>query len=134
MMGVTLGLAVLVSAFGAVADNAAKPVAADKAAKIEKAARERAAKVSAPARAHKMVPGIVKIPYGKTPDGKETTLYRVMGAGGIVVDFVDYGARVVRIYTPDAKGDLADICVGWNSAVEEYILRLADLIREHKKE
>ena len=63
------------------------------------------------------VPGIVTIPYGKTASGERTHLYRIMGQGGVVADFTDYGARLVRLYTPDATADLANILEGFRPSV-----------------
>ncbi len=57
---------------------------------------------------------IVKSSFGKTSSGVETSLYRVTGAGGMIIDFSDHGARAVRIYAPDRNGNLADITTGFN--------------------
>jgi hypothetical protein len=63
------------------------------------------------------IPGIVTIPYGKTASGERTHIYRIMGQGGVVADFTDYGARLVRLYTPDATADLANIIEGFKPSV-----------------
>ena len=63
------------------------------------------------------IPGIVTIPYGKTASGERTHIYRIMGQGGVVADFTDYGARLVRLYTPDATADLANILEGFKPSV-----------------
>jgi hypothetical protein len=63
------------------------------------------------------IPGIVTIPYGKTASGERTHIYRIMGQGGVVADFTDYGARLVRLYAPDATGDLKNIIEGFKPSV-----------------
>lgn len=63
------------------------------------------------------IPGLVTMPYGKTAAGQRTHLYRVMGQGGVVADFTDYGARLVRLYLPDATGDLGNVLEGFLPSV-----------------
>ena len=65
------------------------------------------------------IPGIVTIPYGKTASGERTHLYRIMGQGGVVADFTDYGARLVRLYAPDETADLENILTGFKPSVIE---------------
>ncbi len=57
-------------------------------------------------------------PFGKLADGKETTIYRLKGLGGIILDITDYGGRLVRCYAPDKYGNLADVTLGWNTPGE----------------
>jgi len=64
-------------------------------------------------------PSVSVRPFGTTRDGQEVTLYRMVGAGGLVMDVIDYGGAVVRLYTPDREGKLTDITLGFNS-VREY--------------
>ena len=35
--------------------------------------------------------------------------YRIMGQGGAVMDFTDYGAKPLRCYVPEANGDLVNV-------------------------
>ena len=56
--------------------------------------------------------------FGKLSDGRQTQIYRLAGAGGLIVDVSDYGGRVVRVYAPDRHGNLADVTLGWNTAAE----------------
>ena len=62
--------------------------------------------------------GIEARPFGKLADGKETTIYRLKGLGGIILDITDYGGRLVRCYAPDKYGNLADVTLGWNTPGE----------------
>lgn len=66
------------------------------------------------------IPGLVTIPFGKTASGERTHLYRIMGQGGCVLDFTDYGARLVRAYVPNANGALVDIVAGAPTSVLGY--------------
>jgi aldose 1-epimerase len=68
------------------------------------------------------LPGLVVSDFGVTADGRKAKLYRIMGQGGIVADFSDHGARLVRLYLPDRDGNLADVTVGFNdvSGYEKY--------------
>ena len=56
--------------------------------------------------------------FGKLSDGRATKLWRIQGAGGLILDVTDYGGRVVRCYAPDRHGNLADVTLGWNTAAE----------------
>ena len=58
-------------------------------------------------------------PFGKLSDGREAKIWRITSPGGLVMDFTDYGGRLVRAYAPDRHGNLADVTMGWNTA-EEY--------------
>ena len=68
------------------------------------------------------LPGLVVSDFGVTADGRKAKLFRIMGQGGIVADFSDHGARLVRLYLPDRDGNLADVTVGFNdvSGYEKY--------------
>ena len=56
--------------------------------------------------------------FGRLSDGRETKLWRLVGADGLIVDASDYGGKVVRVYAPDRHGNLADVTLGWNTAAE----------------
>ena len=66
------------------------------------------------------IPGLVTIPFGKTASGERTHLYRIMGQGGVVADFLDYGARPYRLYVPDAMGALTDVIDGARPSIPAY--------------
>ncbi len=59
-------------------------------------------------------PSVVVKPFGKTKDGQLVHQYTLSGAGGVVMDVIDYGGKVVRLYTPDRMGAKADITLGFN--------------------
>ena len=58
------------------------------------------------------------IPFGKLKDGTPVKIYRLQGAGGLILDISDYGGRLVRCYAPDKFGNLADVTLGWNTPGE----------------
>ncbi|MGN0847752.1 MAG: aldose epimerase family protein [Kiritimatiellia bacterium] len=57
-------------------------------------------------------------PFGTLKDGTPVNLYRLQGAGGLILDVSDYGGRLVRCYAPDKFGNLADVTLGWNTPGE----------------
>lgn len=59
-------------------------------------------------------PSVIIQPFGKTANGELVQQYTLTGAGGCVMDVIDYGGKVVRLYTPDRNGDLTDITLGFN--------------------
>jgi aldose 1-epimerase len=59
-------------------------------------------------------PSVTVKPFGKTEDGQQVQQYTLTGAGGVVMDVIDYGGKVVRLYTPDRSGQKKDITL-WGS-------------------
>lgn len=53
--------------------------------------------------------------FGKTSQGEEATLYTLTNGNGMKVSFTDYGANIVSIIVPDAKGNMADINLGYEN-------------------
>lgn len=53
--------------------------------------------------------------FGKTKQGEEATLYTITNEHGMKVTFTDYGAHIVDIIVPDAKGNLADVNLGFEN-------------------
>ena len=68
-------------------------------------------------RTERPIPGLVTYSFGKTAGGERAHLYRIMGQGGAVMDFTDYGARPVRAYLPNATGALEDVLAGTRRSV-----------------
>lgn len=58
---------------------------------------------------------IRKEPFGKTVDGKRSTLYTMTNKNGYSVSISDFGATIVSIKTPDRDGVLKDIVLGFPS-------------------
>lgn len=55
-------------------------------------------------------------PFGKTPDGVETTLFTLTNAHGATLKLTDYGALIVAVETPDREGKKANLTWGFDSA------------------
>ena len=89
---------------------AEKPAAATQ----EDAAARRARKARRPNAERAARARVATRPFGTLKDGAEVKLYRLQGAGGLVLDVSDYGGRLVRCYAPDKFGNLADVTLGWN--------------------
>ncbi|MFA9462864.1 MAG: aldose epimerase family protein [Velocimicrobium sp.] len=58
---------------------------------------------------------IQKRNFGKTKDGKNVTSYILKNANGMEAEFIDYGARLVRLCVPDAKGKFNDVVLGFDN-------------------
>ena len=54
----------------------------------------------------------------KTPFGDKATMY-ILTDGIITAHIIDFGATIHRLYVPDAKGQLDDVVLGFDTA-EEY--------------
>lgn len=59
---------------------------------------------------------IFKIPFGKLPDGRETSLFTLQNESGFSVSLSDFGATLVSVLAPDRKGRLTDILCGYECA------------------
>lgn len=53
--------------------------------------------------------------YRKLPDGREVHLYTLRNKNGMVAKVTDYGAILVSLEVPDAKGKLADVTLGYDT-------------------
>ena len=63
-----------------------------------------------------MAAALASVPYGQTEKGEAASLYRLESKGGVIAEFTDYGARLVRLYAPDRFGNLVDVTLGFNDA------------------
>ncbi len=59
--------------------------------------------------------GMKKQPFGKTPDGKEITLYTLTNKNGMEVTIANFGGVVVSLKPPDRSGKFADVVLGYDS-------------------
>ena len=55
------------------------------------------------------------VDFGVTKYGEKAKKYILNGAGGVVLEVSDYGGKVVRLFTPDKKGKMKDVVVGFDS-------------------
>ena len=53
--------------------------------------------------------------FGKTSQGEEAVLYTVNNNNGMKVSYTDYGANIVSIIVPDAKGNAVDVALGFEN-------------------
>lgn len=54
-------------------------------------------------------------PFGKMPDGRAVSLYTLVNTSGMKADITNYGGIIVRLSTPDRRGRLDDIVLGYDS-------------------
>ncbi|HEY3743869.1 MAG TPA: aldose epimerase family protein [Bryobacteraceae bacterium] len=53
--------------------------------------------------------------FGKMPDGTPVTLYTLTNKNGVSLSVMTYGATVQSIKAPDAKGQIADVVLGFDN-------------------
>jgi aldose 1-epimerase len=53
--------------------------------------------------------------FGKLDDGTMVDLYRLKNRNGLEVEITNYGGAVVRLRTPDRRGRMADIVLGYDN-------------------
>ena len=53
--------------------------------------------------------------YGTLPDGRIARIFTLINQRGMVAKITDYGAILVALLVPDAKGKLADVTLGYDS-------------------
>lgn len=58
---------------------------------------------------------VTKQEFGKTADGQAVDLYILKNKKGVEAAITNYGAIVVSLKTPDAKGQMADIALGFDN-------------------
>lgn len=57
--------------------------------------------------------------FGKSPEGREITLYTVTNSKGMKMAVTDLGAILVRLFVPDKEGQAEDVVLGFDRA-EDY--------------
>ncbi len=78
---------------------------------------------------HGMLVGMLSVrSFGRLADGTEVKLYTVQREG-IEAAFLDYGARLVSLKVPDARGADGDVVLGYAS-LDEYVEDKSVLRRE----
>ncbi len=60
-------------------------------------------------------PTVESSEWGKMPNGQIITKFRIVGAGGVVMEALDYGARVYRLELPDRNGKMEDVTIGFSN-------------------
>lgn len=59
---------------------------------------------------------ITKSSFGKTPDGKELSLYTLQSPSGMKVTITNYGGVVTTIQVPDRNGKMGDVVLGYDNS------------------
>ena len=67
-----------------------------------------------------------KIPFGKTSDGREASLYELCN-GGLTVEILDYGAAIYSIRTPDREGRPVDVILA-PATLEQFTTGYFDVV------
>ncbi len=67
-----------------------------------------------------MIPVVTQKSFGQLADGREVQLYTLKNANGIELDVTNYGGIITRLVTPDAKGQGADIVLGYDN-LPQYV-------------
>lgn len=58
--------------------------------------------------------------FGITPAGEKTHLYTITNSKGMSAQVTDFGAILVKLFTPDKNGELADVVLGYDT-LEAYL-------------
>ena len=59
----------------------------------------------------------MKKEFGRLPDGATVQLY-TLRFGGLEAQILDLGATIYRLYAPDAKGEMADVVLGFDDPAD----------------
>ena len=59
-----------------------------------------------------MTNAIESMPWGIF-EGEPVTLWRLVNANGLELDFTDWGGRLVKALVPDRSGHLDNVTLGW---------------------
>ena len=63
---------------------------------------------------------ISMIEFGKLSDGRAVQLHTLSNSRGLRVEISNYGGTIVRLFTPDRHGEVADITLGFDR-LDDYI-------------
>ncbi len=63
---------------------------------------------------------VTKSVFGKSPEGKEISLYTLSNGKGMKAEVTDMGAILVRVLVPDAAGKVDDLVLGFDDGESYY--------------
>ena len=63
---------------------------------------------------------VTKSLFGKSPEGKEISLYTLSNDKGMKAEITDLGAILVRVLVPDATGKVDDLVLGFDNGESYY--------------
>ena len=61
---------------------------------------------------------ISEVPFGKSPDGTQVSLFTLRNAKGAEVKIMNYGGIVTALKVPDRKGKLDDVVLGYDTLAD----------------
>ena len=61
-------------------------------------------------------PGIEKRPFGRLSDGTVADIYTLTNRNGVQAQITNFGAGLVSLKVPDARGRVADVVLGYDDA------------------
>ena len=76
--------------------------------------------------------GIKVSEFGKTSKGKIAHIYTLVNGKGMALEVTDYGATMVSILAPDAKGRSKDVLLGYDD-VQDYEQEPAILVQSSEE-
>jgi len=59
--------------------------------------------------------GIVKQPFGETPDGQAVSIYTLRNKNGVEARIMTYGGILVSLKVPDMYGQMGDVVLGYDN-------------------
>ena len=59
--------------------------------------------------------GISRADFGTLPDGRKAELFTLTNPAGLIAKITNYGGRITSILTPDIKGDLGEVILGYDT-------------------
>ncbi len=59
-------------------------------------------------------PTITAAPFGRLPDGRDTTLYTLSNGAGMVACISDFGGVITQLHAPGRDGAMADVVLGFD--------------------
>jgi aldose 1-epimerase len=62
----------------------------------------------------KMQGGVSKADFGQTTDGTKVDVYTLTNGRGLTAKVMTYGAIVTELHAPDARGQSADVVLGFD--------------------
>ena len=63
---------------------------------------------------------VTKSVFGKSPEGKEISLYTLNNSKGMKAEVTDLGEILVRVFAPDATGKVDDLVLGFDDGESYY--------------
>jgi len=75
---------------------------------------------AAPDRVNSPGPRVTRAEYGRLPDGVQVDGYTLTNKQGVTLQVITYGAIITSLRTADARGNFADIVLGFDS-LDDYL-------------